>query len=486
MEELTRLRNVVDRWLGAALYLHIPLIAAVAYLAGNSALALGGAAAAAAASISVIQAVWTADSARRSAMGVAMVIMVSLLVAATQGSPWQIDIHMYYFAMLAVLTAYCDRNVILAGAATTAVHHLVLSFAAPALVFSDGNGDLGRVLLHAAILVVEAGILIWLTDYLAGLIVRNAANLAEAHSARAAVEAAVAAQDAARRQAAEARSAAMHELSDRFEASVGNIVDRVATAATQLQTSAETMSGTAARTAQRAETTNAAVSEADGNVQTVASAAEELSSSVAEITRQVTQSASATDQAVREADQTQNAVRALAEGAERIGEVISLINGIAGQTNLLALNATIEAARAGDAGKGFAVVASEVKTLASQTAKATEEIAAQIGTIQAATREAVSAIRTITDTIKQVSGTTAAIAAAIEQQDAATQEIARSIQSAAAGTQVIHANIGEVGQDAEETGSSARGVLGAANELSQQTDTLKGEVRSFLQGVRAA
>jgi methyl-accepting chemotaxis protein len=218
----------------------------------------------------------------------------------------------------------------------------------------------------------------------------------------------------------------------------------------------------------------------------VAAAAEELAASIGEIGRQVTQSSKITGQAVVDAQRTDAIVRALAEGAEKIGHVVGLISTIAGQTNLLALNATIEAARAGDAGKGFAVVASEVKSLANQTAKATEEIGAQIAQIQAATKEAVAAIRNITGTIEQVSAISVSIAAAIEQQDAATAEIARNVQQTAQSAQSVTATISGVSQAANDTGAAAEQVLGAASGLSTQAEQLNDEVHRFVADVRAA
>ena len=282
------------------------------------------------------------------------------------------------------------------------------------------------------------------------------------------------------------RGRRLDALTGGFESKVGQMTGVLASAATELQATAQAMSGTAGTTSERAEAVMVAANQASGNVQTVAAAAEQLVASVREITRQVAQSAAAANKAVADAHQTQETVRMLAEGAERIGHVVNLINGIAGQTNLLALNATIEAARAGDAGKGFAVVASEVKALASQTARATEEISTQIGQIQTATQNAVTAIGTITETIGRVSETTAAIAAAVEEQGAATQEIARNVQEAAFGTQAVTQNINAVSHAAEETGEGARSVLSAANNVTRQMETLDGEVRSFLSGVRAA
>jgi methyl-accepting chemotaxis protein len=221
-------------------------------------------------------------------------------------------------------------------------------------------------------------------------------------------------------------------------------------------------------------------------VQTVAAAAEQLTASISEISRQVAQSAQRSGQAVADAQRTDVIVRALAEAAEKIGHVVGLISNIAGQTNLLALNATIEAARAGDAGKGFAVVASEVKSLANQTAKATEEIGAQIGQIQAATQEAVLAIQGITGTIEEVSAIAVSIAAAVEEQGAATGEIARNVQQTAKSARDVTTNIAGVNRAATETGLAAGQVLDAAGDLSRQAEQLTREVGGFLAEVRAA
>jgi methyl-accepting chemotaxis protein len=293
-------------------------------------------------------------------------------------------------------------------------------------------------------------------------------------------------QEALKAQASADQKAALNRMADNFEASVGGIVSMVASAATEMQCAAQSLSNTAASANQQAAAVSAATTQTTANVQTVATAAEELAASTSEIARQVSHSNSIATQAVDEARSTNVSVEGLATAAQKIGEVVGLIQHIASQTNLLALNATIEAARAGDAGKGFAVVASEVKTLAGQTAKATEEIGAQIAAIQGATSNAVGAIQRIGGTIGQLSEISSAIAAAVEEQSAATREIASNVQQAARGTDEVAANIIGVTQSSGEVGAAAGQVLGSAGELSQQSERLKVEVDQFLRNVRVA
>jgi methyl-accepting chemotaxis protein len=271
-----------------------------------------------------------------------------------------------------------------------------------------------------------------------------------------------------------------------FESMIGEIVETVSSASTQLEASAGTLSSTAGRSQELTTMVAAASEEASTNVQSVASATEELTSSVNEISRQVQESARIANEAVDQARKTNDLVGELSQAAGRIGAVVELINNIAGQTNLLALNATIEAARAGEAGRGFAVVASEVKALAEQTAKATGEIGQQITGIQAATQGSVAAIREIGITIGRISEISSTIAAAVEEQGAATQEISRNVQQAAQGTQQVSANISDVQRGASETGSASSQVLSAAQSLSNDSNRLKLEVGKFLSSVRAA
>jgi methyl-accepting chemotaxis protein len=282
------------------------------------------------------------------------------------------------------------------------------------------------------------------------------------------------------------RKADMHRLADNFEGAVGEIIETVSSAATELEASSNTLTQAAERGNGLATVVAAASEEASANVQSVSSASEEMTSSISEISRQVQESARVADVAVEQAQRTNARVAELSKAAARIGDVVELINTIAAQTNLLALNATIEAARAGEAGRGFAVVASEVKALAEQTAKATGEIGQHIGAIQTATEDSAGAIKEIGDTIARMSEISSTIAAAVEEQGAATQEISRNIQHAANGTSEVSANIGDVQRGAGETGAASAQVHSAAQSLSQESHRLKSEVARFLESVRVA
>jgi methyl-accepting chemotaxis protein len=306
------------------------------------------------------------------------------------------------------------------------------------------------------------------------------------------VKAAEKAENEARDKAAEVerraaqRKAEMHQLADSFQQAVGGIVNTVSSASSQLEAAASVLTRTAETTQQLSGNVAAASGQASSNVQAVASAAEEMTSSVQEIGQRVQESARIAAEAVRQAEETDTRINQLSQAAGRIGDVVKLITAIAEQTNLLALNATIEAARAGEAGRGFAVVASEVKQLASQTAKATDEIGTQIASMQIATQESVTAIKGIGGTITRISEIASAIAAAVEEQGAATQEIARNAGEAAAGTTQVAANIGEVNRGAGETGSASAQVLSSAQSLSHESGHLRAEVDKFLMTVRAA
>ena len=289
----------------------------------------------------------------------------------------------------------------------------------------------------------------------------------------------------AKKHVEEERRNSVLELADRFEQVVKGVANNVSSAATEMEATAQEMSSTAEQTSQQSAIVTSASDEVTSNVQTVATTAEELSASISEIARQVTKSAAVASIAVQEAESTSQTVHSLSTAASEIGEVVTLINEIAGQTNLLALNATIEAARAGEAGKGFAVVAQEVKNLANQTAKATDDIARQINTVQGETREVVGAIDKITGTISEIDEIATTIASAIEQQGVSTHEIAQLVARAANGTEQVNTNISGVSRAAGQTGEAATKVLTASRDVSQQADDLFDSVETFLTEIRA-
>jgi methyl-accepting chemotaxis protein len=282
------------------------------------------------------------------------------------------------------------------------------------------------------------------------------------------------------------RRATLDKLAADFERTVGGVVRIVASASNELQTAAQNMTASACSSVSQSQIVDKAARDATQGVQSVAVATEQLTSSISEISRQVNESSRIAGNAVRDADETAVKMNRLAEGAQKIGTVVELINNIAAQTNLLALNATIEAARAGEAGRGFAVVAQEVKSLAEQTAKATAEIAEQIGDIQSSTTESVAAIGTITKVINSLNEIATAISAAVEEQGAATNEISRSVQEVARGTGEVSSNISGITASAGETGAAAAQVLSSASELSRQSEQLRNEVDKFLATVKAA
>ncbi|MBO0345621.1 chemotaxis protein [Roseibium sp. CAU 1637] len=423
----------------------------------------------------------------RLATSISLAALVGLLVASMasegQGSSFQIDAHMYFFAVMAVLTGWVDWRSIVAYSAVVAVHHLTLNFALPWAVFPDGSNFL-RVVFHAAIVVVEASILLWVVSQLERAFVGVEKSRTDAEAAN--IQASSMQQAEEHRMEGERQRQALigvriQEFRDEIESKLASVTTQVR----QMRDASQNLGGVAEDTSGRASQASRAAETASQNVQTVASAAEELSASINEITRQVDETTRIVAQATDSVQTSNRKVAGLSESANRIGEVVTLIQAIAEQTNLLALNATIEAARAGEAGRGFAVVASEVKELATQTSKATEEIGAQIAAIQGETKDAVEAISAIATTMDQVNNYTATIAAAVDEQGSATNEISRNVAEAANGTGIVASSVGGLTEAAETTTSSAASVADVAAELEREAEQMRQAVDDFLKDVAA-
>ena len=479
--KLAGLRLASERLIVAAIWLHGPVLALAGWFGANL---VGGLMLwlAAASTATITHRARPGLASTRAMVAVSLCVMPALFVMMLAGSSWQGDAHMLFFAEVAVTAALLDRQAMILGVLMVALHHLVLNFILPALVFQGGAGIV-RVVFHAVVLIFESAALVWLVDQAAKALSEaevSVVEVAQLTKLRDDEQTRTAAQAAA------AQRTALHQTADAFEAKVGFLISILSSGATDLQATAQSMSGTAMQTSQQANTVAGAAEEASASVHTVAAAAEELTASIHEISRQVTHSTEIAGKAVEDARRTDIIVRTLADNARNIGDVVQLISGIAAQTNLLALNATIEAARAGEAGKGFAVVASEVKSLATQTAKATDAIGAQITQIQGATAEAVTAIKAIGATIEDVNAIASNIAGAVHEQGAATAEIARNVQKTDSSTQEVTATIAGVSQSANLTGTAAGQMLSAASDLSRRADQVSSEVNAFLAGIRAA
>jgi methyl-accepting chemotaxis protein len=484
MTDVSSLRTSTAGLLSALLAIHVAVIAGVAHAVGGEVATLGLLAAIMAAPGIFLARTRPAETATAMAIAIGLVAQVSLLVFAMSGHAWQIDMHMYYFAMLAMLAGFCDWRVILAGAAVTALHHLTLNFLLPAAVF-PGGASFGRVSIHAVIVVLETAMLIWVVVTLRRMMaLSQGAQEATEEARRKELELAeIRAQETRR---ASQRSDAVAGLSENFESEIRTALAALDSAFEEVRRQAHAMGEVAGQTRASASEVLARSARTAENIQNVAASGEELAASISEIGRSAEQSSSIADKAVAGAREADRHVQGLSTSARSIGEVVDLIRSIAEQTNLLALNATIEAARAGEAGKGFAVVASEVKTLANQTAKATEEIAAKVAEMQAATAGSVTSIRDITGTIDAMSEIASAIAAAVTQQSAATQEIASNVQEAATGAKAVMGTVEVVDRLADGSGDAASQIDAATHALMEEAGRIRERVESFCASVRAA
>jgi methyl-accepting chemotaxis protein len=483
--DLKNLRETTSKALIVVLWLHLPVCLAIGLMVGGGLLLPAILTAVMAIVATLSWQISGNEISTRLVIAVALMGQVSVFTYQLAGHAWQPDMHMYFFAALACLVAYCDYRPIVISAVAISLHHVALNFLLPAAIY-PGGADFGRAMLHAVIVAMESGVLIWLARKLADLFETAAHKTAEAETAVAAEARISADRLETEKQAKQERDAARQELASNFEHNVGRIVEAVAVAANEIHVLSNSINNNNRATSEQTVAAATASSHASANVESVAAATEQLTASIGEIAKQVTRSAEIAGKAAEEAQRTNAVVEGLASGTQKIGEVITLIQNIASQTNLLALNATIEAARAGEHGRGFAVVASEVKALANQTAKATEEISAQVQNIQNATGDAVNAIQAIAGTIAEIDEISSQISTAVDQQGAATREIAGNVQQAASGTREVSDNIQSVTRASDEASVSTGRLLDAANGLSSQSGRLKSEVDQFLGSLRVA
>lgn len=411
----------------------------------------------------------------RATLAVSLIAQISAVLWGLSGHAWQVDIHMAYFAALAVLVTYCDWRVIVLAAAATAIHHLTLNFLVPMALY-PGGGDFGRVVMHAVIVVIETASLTAACAMLTGLLQRATEQTAAAKAAEAEAIAIRQSQEVDRRNAEEERRHALESMAIRVETEAGQAVKAVAEQGAHLTNLATGMAKTAGRMQENSGRVNASAEEVLDAAQSVASATEELSAAVLDIGRRIDETAANTRDANREGDAAAEIVGTLTQTVDRIGDVAQLIGAIAGQTNLLALNATIEAARAGEAGKGFAVVASEVKSLATQTHRSTDEITKMVAAIREVTDQVVERVHSMIGRIRAIDTATTTIATAVEQQGAVTAEIARTVNQTAEAARHVSEEIAKVASEANANGATAGEVNSIANQVSEEIDGLRQKV----------
>jgi methyl-accepting chemotaxis protein len=485
MEQIKSIRATASKALMAFLWAQVGISILLGSMTGQPILApalmIGGLALA-------NTAAWLAghgNAQNRLTTAVAVSLSVAVLVYQMTGHPWQIDLHMYFFASLAIMVVLADSRALLVSAAVIAVHHLALNFLLPLAIFPDG-ADLMRVVLHAVVVVVETGALYWLCERLVAGFSTAETSLEKASEALAQVEALTEERAQAEAKQQEERRQQMLQVADDLEHEVRGVLESVSTAAAQANAASTQVKSATDAATDRCEAVSQASAESASSVQVVAAATEELGASISQIADRISDSSHAARAAVSETDTAVDAADRLNEATDQIGRVINLIEDIASQTNLLALNATIEAARAGEAGKGFAVVASEVKGLATQTAKATEDIAKTIESMHEIANAVTGAIDAIRTRISDIDERSSAVSVAIEEQTQATTEISRNTDAAAQSAGAVDENIGQVLAQTRASSSSAAEIATVIDEMNARTGTLQGSLDALLQRLRAA
>ncbi len=483
MTSLRRFQEKIARLLLVLIWVHLPILALMSWWLGRET------------SLVFVFALLSAALPtflflnKRPVFVVAIAISVSLVGEASlstylmTGHPWQLEMHFYYFAVLAMTSGFCDAWILLFTAGLIAVHHLGLNEFWPDALY-PGGGNFLRVLLHAVVVIVETAMLL-----IIGHAIRMAFITAEEEQNKAEAAASELERIGSRREkdlaATTMRADSTGEVLERFKHEMAESTEILYVAARELQSSADSVNSAAVQASTQSASVAAASEEMTRETSSAAAASEELTHTIVEVGNSASKSSQLAASAVRQAEETNVTIDELAVVAREIGQVVDLITSIAAQTNLLALNATIEAARAGEAGRGFAVVAQEVKMLAAQTARATQDISSRIEAMQTSTARSVGAIQSITETIRELDQFSATIAAAVEQQASATREISGNLHGAASGAGNVSMAIGEIEGVAGETASAAKVLLRVAADVADQTGKIRARVSAFSDNISA-
>ncbi len=483
MTSLESFQRTVAKALTSLAWVHVPVLGLIAWALGRDVWSFSLAALAFAAVPAVLQWMRRPITILAVAIAIALVGQTSLLVFAFSGHPWQVEMHFYYFAVLAMLSGFCDWRILVAAAALIAVHHAGLNVVLPDAVYPGGS-DYFRVGVHAVAVVIETAMLIFIghTIRKAFAAVDEARRIAEDSAVeleKFAEQQTVSLEDTTR------RAGRVDALIDEFRHEMAESVAILHTAATSLQDNASKLGGATTRATDQAVTVSVTCQETSGKVNSAAQAGEELARTIAHVGENAAQSSRLAAEAVYEAERTSATIDEMAAVAQEIGKVTELITAIAGQTNLLALNATIEAARAGESGRGFAVVAQEVKALAAQTAGATQEISSKIEAMQSTTSRSVAAIEGISATIRELDRFSALIASSVEQQAGAARQISGDVHAAAAGAMHVNSTVGDIEAIARQTSMEVLQIGSASAQIAKQTQRVRERVGSFTTEIQA-